>query len=294
MTILITGSSSYLGKELIQYLEFKKKKYIGIDLAKAYNKNCLKLNILDEDLHKKIKKKNIKAIVHLAAISNKNDCERNIIRCYDVNLLGTINILNFAKQKKIKKIIFASSEWVYESIKSKKLNSEIKIPIKFSNHYTFSKILCENVIRMAKIDYTILRFGIIYGKRNRKIFSAVESIIDQYLNKNKIIVNSKKTARKYIYIDDVINSIFVVLSKNYFKKKIVDVQGPKLVNFKEIVDILNKKFSLKKKIIEQQPKNFSIRDIKKTNENNSFLLQAKINIKDGIDKIINELDEKKL
>ena len=294
MTILITGSSSYLGKELIKYLELKKKNYIGIDLTKPYNKNCLKLNILDKDIYKKIKTKNIKTIVHLAAISNKNDCEKNISKCYDVNLLGTINMLNFARQKKIKKIIFASSEWVYENIKSKKLNSEIDIPIKFSNHYTFSKILCENAIRMAKIDYTILRFGIIYGKRNRRIFSAVESIVDQYMNKNKIIVNSKKTARKYIYISDVINSIFVALSKNYFKKKIVDIQGPKLVNFKEIVDILNKKFSLKKKIIEKAPKNFSIRDIKKTNKNNSFILEAKINIKDGIDKIISELNAKKL
>ena len=80
MTILITGSSSYLGSNLIKYLESKNKEYIGIDISKPINKHCVKLDIQDKELHKKIKNKKISSIVHLAAISNKNDCQKNICR----------------------------------------------------------------------------------------------------------------------------------------------------------------------------------------------------------------------
>ena len=58
MSILITGSSSYIGKNLINFLEKKKISYIGIDLCKPYTKKCFKVNILEKNIEKKIKKKN--------------------------------------------------------------------------------------------------------------------------------------------------------------------------------------------------------------------------------------------
>ena len=186
MTILVTGSSSYLGVNLIKYLELKKINYIGVDIANPINKNCIKLDIQDKKFFKKIHNKKVSTIVHLAAISNKNDCEKDSIKCYNVNFLGTINILNFAKVSKVKRFIFASSEWVYEScLKNKKIDASTDIPIKFTNHYSFSKLLCENSILLHNINYVILRFGIIYGKRNPKKFSAVESIVDHFIKKKK-------------------------------------------------------------------------------------------------------------
>jgi UDP-glucose 4-epimerase len=192
MTILITGSSSYLGKNLIKYLEKKKERYIGVDITNPFNKNCVKLDILDKNFSKRIVNKRVSSIVHLAAISNKNDCEKDIIKCYKVNLLGTINVLNFANEFNVKKFIFASSEWVYESSKKKKPNSNAEVPLKFSNHYSFTKLLCENSILLNNLNYIILRFGIIYGKRHQANSSAVESIINQFINKEKVVVQSKK------------------------------------------------------------------------------------------------------
>jgi nucleoside-diphosphate-sugar epimerase len=292
MTILVTGSSSYLGINLIKYLEFKKKKYIGVDVAKPINKNCIKLDIQDKKFCEKIGNKKISSIVHLAAISNKNDCEKDIIKCYNVNFLGTINLLNFANVFKIKRFIFASSEWVYEScLKNKKINSNTKIPFNFSNHYSFSKLLCEKSILLNSINYVILRFGIIYGKRNPKNLSAVESIVDQFIKKKKIVIQSKRTSRNYIYIDDVINSIYNSIITKNLKNRIIDIQGPSLISLGQLIRILEKKINKKKKIQEINPKNYSIRDIginkdKKIN----MLFHSKIKIGEGIDKILNGIN----
>jgi nucleoside-diphosphate-sugar epimerase len=296
MTILITGSSSYLGINLIKYLESKNKEYIGIDICKPINKYCVKLDIQNKELHKRIKNKKISSIVHLAAISNKNDCQKNIKKCYDVNLLGTINLLNFANKIKIKKFIFASSEWVYESCeKNKIINCDTAIPLNFSNHYSFSKLLCENVILLNSINSIILRFGIIYGKRSEKNFSAVESIIHQFIKKDEVIIQSKKTSRSYIHIDDIIQSIYTSITNKALKNKIIDVQGPYLVSHGKIVDILKKKINRKKKIRELNPKNYNVRNILiNPKDKVNLLFKSKINIKEGVKKILDEINKKSI
>lgn len=292
MTILITGSSSYIGINLIKYLESKNKKYFGIDISTPINKCCVKYDIQDKGLYKKIKNKKITSIVHLAAISNKNDCEKNIKKCYDVNLLGTINLLDFANKVKIKKFVFASSEWVYESCaKNEMIDCDTKIPLNFSNHYSFSKLACENIISLNSLNYIILRFGIIYGKRSEKNFSAVESIVHQFKKEDEVIVQSKKTSRSYIHIDDVIKSIYKSIINKSLKNKIIDVQGPSLITLGNIIDILKKKLRSKKKIKELNPNSYSVRSIF-INPKNKFnlLFKSKIKIKDGINRVFDEIN----
>ena len=55
--ILITGSSSYLGKNLINFFDKNNIKYLGIDKQKPYNLNCLEVDILNENLSLRLKKK---------------------------------------------------------------------------------------------------------------------------------------------------------------------------------------------------------------------------------------------
>ena len=70
---------------------------------------------MDEKFLNKFKNTNFNTIIHLAAMSNENLCAQNEKKAYEINILGNINVINIARQKKIKKILFASSEWVYES-----------------------------------------------------------------------------------------------------------------------------------------------------------------------------------
>tara|TARA_B100000029_G_C17608174_1_gene968187 strand:+ start:2266 stop:3132 length:867 start_codon:yes stop_codon:yes gene_type:complete len=280
MSILITGSSSFIGKKLITRLKQKKIRFIGIDSKKVNIKNCFKINICDKNLNKKIKH-NIKSIIHLAAISNSKDCASDLITCYKNNVLGTINILNFAKKRGIKKIIFASSEWVYgNKINLKSFNKNLNIN-NIIDDYSLSKILCEKIISKNKsLISVILRFGIIYGDRHYG--SAVESITNSYFKDSVIRVTSKKSARSFIHVDDIVEA--TIKSLKITKNSIFDIQGPELVSVKKILDLLSKKYPRKIKIKEISPDNFSIRKIT-NNYNKNLNWKPKIFVSEGINRI---------
>ena len=110
MSVLITGSESFLGYYLKKILKSKKIKFTGIDNIKS--KDSVKYDILRKDFDKVIPK-GTKTIVHLAAISSSNDFKKNPKKAFDININGTFNLITAASKKKVKRIIFASSEWVY-------------------------------------------------------------------------------------------------------------------------------------------------------------------------------------
>ena len=93
---------------------------------------------------------------------------------------------------------------------------------------------------------------------------------------------SKKSARSFIHVDDIIEAI--IKSLKITKSSIFDIQGPELVSVKKIIDLLVKKYPKKIKIKELSPNNFSIRKI---NNNSNKLLnwKPKIFVSEGINRI---------
>ena len=211
MKILITGSESFVGHYLKEELLKKKINFKGID--KISSKNLIKLDISKIDNAKR-SFKGYDAIVHLAAISSTNDFKKDPDKAFKINFNGTYNIIRLAKKNNIKKIIFASSEWVYGEMSKKKFYEKHEIDIgKLGSEYAFSKAAGENIIKfycqLYNINYVILRFGIIYGPRlNKNNWSAVESLAYKVFNdEKKLIVGSKKTARRFIYVRDIAKGI---------------------------------------------------------------------------------------
>lgn len=287
MSILVTGSSSYIGKNLINYFEKNNIDYIGIDLLKPYTKKCIKIDINDQNINFKIKKK-IKTIVHLAAISTDQMSTNDPALSYKVNIFGSMNLLEFAKMKKIKNFIFASSEWVYGSFKNneiKSINSKIDIE-KLDSSYAKTKAIMERIITSSeKLNYSILRFGIIYGKKTSN-YSAVESIVEQVKNKSVITVQSKKTSRSFIHIDDIISAI--ICSLRLRGRYILDIQGPYPVNLEKLIKYSSNFINKRVKIIEKNKKNSSIKLIDSSLSNKILNFKPKISIEKGISEILKQ------
>ena len=285
MSILVTGSSSYIGKNLINYFEKNKIDYVGIDLLKPYTKKCIRINIEDSKINLKIKKK-IKGIVHLAAISTDQMSIKDPALSYKVNIFGSMNLMELAKKKKIKNFVFASSELVYGSFKNNEIKSiKSKIIIeKLESNYAKTKAIMEKIIVASKkLNYSILRFGIIYGNKISN-FSAVESIVEQVKNKNIINVQSKKTSRSFIHVDDIISAI--ICSLKLKGKNILDIQGPYPVSLEMLIKFTENIINKKVKIIEKNKKNCSIKLIDSTLSNKILNFKPKISIKKGILKIL--------
>ena len=112
ITLLITGGMGLLGYSMVKYFEKKKniKKIISIDkrnikFLKVKSKKVLYLK-LDINNHKKlillIKKEKIDVIFHTAAVTQVLDGLRDPKKCYETNILGTINLLEAVRKSKKK------------------------------------------------------------------------------------------------------------------------------------------------------------------------------------------------
>ena len=291
--IFITGANSFVGTRLINFLKKKNTYNIrGIDLLDTNNKkNIFKLDLRSKDLYKFIKKNS--TIVHLAAVSRNSDFDKNISNSFDINVAGTINLLNASNKQKAERFIFASSEWVYPESDNTSFNEKKVYEVnEIKSKYGISKAIGEKlIIALSEANYNILlRFGIIYGPRKLN-FSAVESLFLSVKNKQKFEIGSYKTARRFIFIDDIVTAI----EKSIFLKKTItlNITGNKLISLKSIINTSKKILQKSPKIIEANASNVSIRNASNLNAKKILKWNPLYSLKKGlklINNYFNELD----
>ena len=147
-------------------------------------------------------------IFHLAAVTSPPQFEDDPISGFQVNANGTLNILELAKRKGIKKVVLASSSATYGS--SKSVSVEDKLPDRYSNLYPITKILNEHLARYYSVRNEVecisLRyfntFG--YGENSKGMYSSpVSKFLDAAVTGKPITVYGDGTQRRdFIYIDD--------------------------------------------------------------------------------------------
>jgi len=256
--IFITGINSFVGQVLEKSLIKKKIKYLGIDLSINNNDNKKILDIRDKKLVNIIPENS--TIIHLAAISTDKDCSDNKILAFDVNVSGTINLLESAIIKKAEKIIFASTEWVYgNKIKKGENKENDKIILNnIDSTYALTKIIGEKILLNYRSLFKIivLRFGIIYGPR-KKNWSAFESIFNSCINKNNVEVMSKRTSRRYVHVQDIVDGI--LLSLKYKDSGTFNLTGDEDLTLENLIKNSSKVLKKNITIFEKNSKSYSIR-----------------------------------
>jgi len=263
LKILITGSESFVGKELISQLK-ENSEIIGFDMVSNSSNEYEfhQIDIRNSNLEEAIPE-NVDTLIHLAALSRDPDCKGKSYDCFDINVMGTLNLIQAAAKKNIKQFIFASSEWVYNEFKEGEVKDEDSL-IDISKHtseYALSKLVSESNLRQINQqgfkNITILRFGIIYGPRPNSM-SAVESIFNNIKSKDEIQVGSLKNGRRFVHVIDIAKGISKAIGLEGFN--IINLTSEKIITLGEIIEkgqkILNKSI----KVIETDPSNINIRN----------------------------------
>ena len=264
MKILITGSESFVGKDLIAKCKEAKIEVIGIDSIKPENPNYefYQKDIRSDQIDDLIPS-GIDALVHLAALSRDQDCAGKAYDCFDINVMGTLNLINSALKKNVKQFIFASSEWVYNDFKmdeEQDENSLIDIN-KHTSEYALSKLVSEANLRQQYErgfnSVTILRFGIIYGSRKNN-WSAVESIFNTVKNNDEVIVGSLKNGRRFIHVSDISDGIIKAIGLKGFN--VINLSGEEIITMYDIIETSQKILGKTVKIIENNASTINIRN----------------------------------
>lgn len=235
-TVLITGGAGFIGSNLCDVLLSLDWKVIVIDNFNNYYdpqikrtniKKCIshpnfKLyvgDIRDRQLLKKIFEDNkMNYIVHLAALAGVRSSFLNPVEYIDVDVAGTVNLLEVIKDVEVRKFIFASSSSVY--------GTKSKIPFSESERlegqvspYAAAKrageIFCATYNEIYNIPIGILRFFTVYGERQRPdmaIYRFVRLIME---GKEITIYGDGSSKRDYTYVGDIVNGIVNSMTADY-------------------------------------------------------------------------------
>ena len=257
-TILIIGSSGFIGKKLNKKLNKKFKliyanKSNGFDISRSKNFN-------------KINKKKIDIIINLSGQIKKSKKEM-----YKTIVKGNQNIIDFVQEnKKITLVYFISSSLVYGFSKYLKRESSNINPIL---HYAKYKAMAEKKYFKSNIDYNIIRLCSVYSFKNENI---IKKLIHSFLEKKKINITNVEASRNYIHINDLVEIIYKLLLKK-INKKIYNIGHENL----KIIDIIKKIEKISKKKFTYYNQNINLKKLSSQKINVSRIFKE-INFKPKI------------
>lgn len=149
--ILVTGGAGYIGSMICKELSKIGITPVTLDNLDTGHKWAVKWGPFfygdvrnSESLVTVLSNHEIETVYHLAGFSSVRESFLNPYECHSVNITGTLQILEFMRLKKIKKIVFASSCSVYGNVGNSKIGeNQLHRPI---NPYGYSKSVAEKII----------------------------------------------------------------------------------------------------------------------------------------------------
>lgn len=259
--ILITGAAGFIGSHTAESLLRLGHTVIGIDnfdpfydkTYKDYNLSSLlgnpnfdfvELDIRDKDhVNRLFATKQIDAVIHLAAKAGVRPSIEDINSYYDVNINGTLNILNAMKDAQVTKMLFASSSSVYGNNKKVPFSESDNVDFPISPYAATKKsgeLLCHVFTHLYGFDITCLRFFTVFGPRQRPDLAIHKftRLIDQ--GQPIPFYGDGSTARDYTYIDDIVSGIVCALN-NIDGYRVYNLGESRVVKLSELLEILEKK-----------------------------------------------------
>ncbi len=287
MTIIITGAAGFIGSNTSEYFVRSGCKVIGIDnfdtfygreIKEKNIENLLKnpdFSFHEADIRNKdqmndiFSGNSINAVIHLAAKAGVRPSIEHIEDYYDVNINGTVCLLETMKKHQVKKMLFASSSSVYGNNPVIPFSEDQNVDNPISPYASTKKsgeLLCHVYHHLYGFDITCLRFFTVYGPRQRPDLAIHKFTGLIWSGKPVPFYGDGSTARDYTYIDDIVNGISLSL-KNLGGYQIYNLGGSRVTDLKTMVEsiekILGKSAILKKLPVQMGDVTVTYADISK-------------------------------
>lgn len=309
-TILVTGGAGFIGSHLCERLLDEGHSVICLDNFDSYYDPNLKIRnveeisnkypgpftMVKEDIRNRdhltelFKKNRTDAVFHLAARAGVRPSIVDPLLYEDVNLRGTITLLEVCKEFGMKNFIFASSSSVYGENQRVPF-SETDLDIQPISPYGATKqageLLCYSYHHLYGIHIACLRIFTAYGPRQRPEMAIHKftRLIDQ--GKEIPMYGDGSSKRDYTYIDDLIDGMMAVLQRHK-GFEIYNLGESRTTSLKELIRLIEGSLGKKAKIqmLEPQPGDVSITYADITKAKRLLNYQPKIEMEEGIKRFV--------
>jgi UDP-glucuronate 4-epimerase len=231
-SVLITGAAGFIGSHLCERLLDEGFSVVGIDNFDDFYdpqikhdniSNCLKnknFKLIEADIREKTDMDkaigSVEIIVHLAAKAGVRQSITEPLLYSDVNINGTMVLLEAAIKHKVGKFIFASSSSVYGNNEKVPFSEDDNVDFPISPYAATKKaceLICHTYHHLHGINLTCLRFFTVYGPRQRPDLAIhkFSKLIEQ--DKSIPVYGDGSMMRDFTYIDDIIDGTIAAMNK---------------------------------------------------------------------------------
>ena len=244
MRSIVTGGSGFIGSHVVDKLIDAGHEVVVLDHRVKPHRGDVVFNDIDITSYSSVLEatKGADYIFHLAAMSNVNHVFEKPVYSVELNMMGTVNVLEAARQNNCKRVFFASTVWVYTGCNGTYVNECAPFFMPGAGHiYSSTKIAGEFIIcdyqKLYGLPYTILRYGIPYGPRMR-----MELVIPIFLNKAfkgepLTITGDGNQYRNFIYVEDLADAHVLALNEKA-ENQILNLEGMRQISIKEIAETI--------------------------------------------------------
>ena len=232
--VLVTGSSGFIGSHVADALEGHGFNVALFDIVPSKYKTNTQEEIIGNILNPDDVTKAVKdcdAIYHFAAQADISSSSNDPTKTIYNNIIGTQNVLEIARKYKVGRFIFGSTIYVYSELGS---------------FYRVSKQACEKIIeeyeKEFNLNYTILRFGSLYGPRANE-FNGIRDFLTQALKNKKVVRRGDgEEIREYIHVKDAAQ-LSVDALDDKFKNKHLIITGNQQIKIKDLLTMIREIFN---------------------------------------------------
>lgn len=308
MTILITGAAGFIGSHVCKHFTrmghhvigidnfdpFYPRKFKDLNIAELSNNKLFQFHEADirnsKALNSIFSTGKIDMVIHLAAKAGVRPSIDSIGEYYDVNVNGTVSLLESMRTQQVKKMVFASSSSVYGNNPKVPFSEADSVDNPISPYASTKKsgeLLCHVYNHLYGFDITCLRFFTVFGPGQRPDLAIHKftRLIDT--GESIPFYGDGSTSRDYTYIDDIVNGISCAANQlggyriyNLGESRVIDLK--KLVQ--TIENSLGKKAVLDKLPLQQGDVKITFADISKAK--NEIGYDPKYDLETGINKFV--------
>lgn len=260
MKIVVTGGAGFIGSHLIDRLLSEGHKIVNIDNFDSFYEERVKreniknhfsyehyllheVDIRDKTSLDEVITNDVDAIVHLAAKAGVRPSIKDPVLYQEVNVTGTQNMLEVAREKEIKQFVFASSSSVYgknPNVPWREDDAVLQPISPYASTKVSGELLGHVYSHLYDIRFLALRFFTVYGPRQRPDLAIHKFFKLMGDSKQITLFGDGSTRRDYTYIDDILNGICAAINYKDTLYEVVNLGNNETVKLAELVEAIEK------------------------------------------------------